>query len=550
MKILVACDNNMGIGNNGELLCHLKSDLKRFKSLTVNNIVIYGRKTLATFPGGRPLPNRHNIILSHSKEFVVPGASVAHDFDGLIAQVNFLKREYNLTEDNVFVIGGASVYEQLLPYTSEILLTSIDKHFPADSYFPDINKDKRWRIESSSPVQTDGDIKFRYLRYVRETKLEIRPIKVSDAGQIRKLGLLDKALTTAQIKNLIRGWYSYNPTDKLYLIYRDGITYGMGKLTYPLLTGDFAVFSTSPLDICANPANRKQIQEYLLKTHDDIYRLDISTSVTDDITTKSPLSACANNHKAISPHTPTEDGKETPSNTFSAWTEPYVTVTGRESGRRHPAMMLPVLRPELYDFYAAFIPFPPYGYIVMKSRPQSPELELVSFWRPDDLLADRELRDLAQMLKLTLPEGFPVEVAADAEVTYSRGAKDELQDRVREIKQYLAGSIATPAAGKYNLQGSSFQKQVWQQIARIPYGQVSSYSEIAAKIIPQNKSPHRYARAVGRACKANPLPIFIPCHRVIGSDHNLTGFAGGIDIKNHLLNLELQNAAKFYKNKP
>ena len=104
MKTIVAVDENWGIGKDGEQLIYISADLKRFKALTMGHPLILGRKTLATFPGGRPLKGRRNLILSRNPDFAPEGAEVYRDMDTLLA---------NVTED-AFVIGGASVYVALL----------------------------------------------------------------------------------------------------------------------------------------------------------------------------------------------------------------------------------------------------------------------------------------------------------------------------------------------------------------------------------------------------------------------------------------------------
>jgi methylated-DNA-[protein]-cysteine S-methyltransferase len=88
----------------------------------------------------------------------------------------------------------------------------------------------------------------------------------------------------------------------------------------------------------------------------------------------------------------------------------------------------------------------------------------------------------------------------------------------------------------YNLDGTDFQKRVWKALEQIPYGETKSYKDIATAI-----GNRRASRAVGTACKKNPLPIIIPCHRVIGSDGSLTGFGGGLNMKSWLLEHENNN---------
>ena len=155
MNVIVAVDQNWAIGKDGDQLLYLKEDLKRFKALTTGHPVILGRKTLATFPGGRPLKNRRNLILSRTMGEAPQGAEVFSTAEALLAAA---------PEDS-FVIGGASVYRQLLSWCDTAYVTKIDRAFPADCYFPDLDQDPAWeRTEESAPLEQDGII-YRYLTY-------------------------------------------------------------------------------------------------------------------------------------------------------------------------------------------------------------------------------------------------------------------------------------------------------------------------------------------------------------------------------------------------
>ena len=158
MNVIVAVDQNWAIGKDGDQLVYLSEDLKRFKSLTTGHPVILGRKTLATFPGERPLKGRRNLILSRSADFAPEGAEVFSDVETLRAAA----------PEDAFVIGGASVYRQLLPWCDTAYVTKIDRTFPADCYFPDLEQDPAWeRTEESAPLEQDG-IVYRYLTYRRK----------------------------------------------------------------------------------------------------------------------------------------------------------------------------------------------------------------------------------------------------------------------------------------------------------------------------------------------------------------------------------------------
>ena len=124
---------------------------------TVGKTVILGHKTLDTFPGGKPLKDRRNIVLSH-RDLDVPGAEIAHSFDEAAA----------LGGDDAIVIGGASVYMALLSRCDRVYVTKVDADPDADSFFPNLDDNPDWRIESESETFEENGLKFRYVDYVRK----------------------------------------------------------------------------------------------------------------------------------------------------------------------------------------------------------------------------------------------------------------------------------------------------------------------------------------------------------------------------------------------
>ncbi len=157
MNAIVVVDANWAIGKDGDQLVYLKEDLKRFRTLTTGKGVILGRKTLATFPGGKPLKNRRNLILSRSMDAAPEGAEVYPSVEALLPHAG--------EED--FVIGGASVYEQLLPWCSTVYVTKVEQTFPADCWFPNLDADPMWQAEEpSQPLEQEG-IRYRYVTYRR-----------------------------------------------------------------------------------------------------------------------------------------------------------------------------------------------------------------------------------------------------------------------------------------------------------------------------------------------------------------------------------------------
>ena len=158
MNLIVAADQNWALGNDGDQLVYLKEELKSVRTLTSGHTVILGRKTLATFPGGRPLKNRRNLILSRNPQFQAEGAEVFSSVEELVQRA----------DGYAFVIGGASVYEQLLPYCATAYITKIHAGFPADTYFPDLDKSEEWEIvQESESLEQDG-IAYHYVTYRRK----------------------------------------------------------------------------------------------------------------------------------------------------------------------------------------------------------------------------------------------------------------------------------------------------------------------------------------------------------------------------------------------
>ena len=160
MIAIVNVTPDWGIGKDGRLLVAVKDDLRRFRLLTEGKTVIYGRKTLATFPGGRPLKNRRNLILSGRRGFEVEGAEVCRS----LAEV--LEKVKDIPADDIIVIGGASVYRQLLPYCERALVTKTFADMPADSFFPDLDALPDWEQTAASDRMEENGVTYQFIDYV------------------------------------------------------------------------------------------------------------------------------------------------------------------------------------------------------------------------------------------------------------------------------------------------------------------------------------------------------------------------------------------------
>lgn len=157
MELIVAVDQYWAIGRGGEQLVCLPADLERFRAITMGHAVILGRKTLSTFPGGRPLKGRSNLVLSRSPDFRPEGARVFSSLESLRAAA----------PADAVVVGGESVYRALLPWCGTAYVTKIDAAFPADAWFPNLDEDPAWAVICEAPPLEDRGISFRYVTYQR-----------------------------------------------------------------------------------------------------------------------------------------------------------------------------------------------------------------------------------------------------------------------------------------------------------------------------------------------------------------------------------------------
>ncbi|GFI01669.1 MAG: dihydrofolate reductase [Lachnospiraceae bacterium] len=159
MNLIAAVDENWAIGNSGDLLIRIPADHKYFRQETTGKVIVLGRKTLETFPQGLPLKNRTNIILSANQEYKVKDAVVVHSLEELFSEL----KKYD-TED-VYIVGGESIYRQLLPYCDVAHITKIDHVYEADAYFPNLDEMPEWKIAADSDEQTYFDITYHFLKY-------------------------------------------------------------------------------------------------------------------------------------------------------------------------------------------------------------------------------------------------------------------------------------------------------------------------------------------------------------------------------------------------
>ena len=161
MNLIVAVDKNWAIGNENKLLVSIPQDMKFFRETTMGKVVVMGRKTLESFPGGQPLKKRTNIVLTRDKNYQVKDAIVVNTVDELLQEL----KKYD--EEEIYVIGGESIYRQMLPYCDTAHVTKIYHSYEADTYFPNLDEMEDWEITGVSDEQTYFDLEYEFVRYER-----------------------------------------------------------------------------------------------------------------------------------------------------------------------------------------------------------------------------------------------------------------------------------------------------------------------------------------------------------------------------------------------
>ncbi len=162
MNVIVAVDQNWAIGYQNKLLVSIPADMRFFRDETMGKVVIMGKNTLESFPGGQPLKNRTNIVIALEKDYNVKDAIVVNSIEDAL----IITKSYK-TED-VFIIGGASIYRQMLPYCDVAHITKIDFAYQADTYFPNLDEMEDWVLAEESEEQTYYDLAYTFCRYERK----------------------------------------------------------------------------------------------------------------------------------------------------------------------------------------------------------------------------------------------------------------------------------------------------------------------------------------------------------------------------------------------
>lgn len=161
MRLIAAADQNWGIGWRNQLLVQIPEDQRRFREMTLGNMVVMGRKTLESLPGGKPLECRRNLVLTSQAGYDAKGAEVVHSLSE--AQQSF----QGIEKERIYIIGGESIYRLFLPYCRYAYLTRICSCYPSDAYFPNLDLMPDWQYVGASKRQTWGGLEYYYSYYER-----------------------------------------------------------------------------------------------------------------------------------------------------------------------------------------------------------------------------------------------------------------------------------------------------------------------------------------------------------------------------------------------
>lgn len=163
MNLIACADENWGIGFENRLLVHIPEDMRFFRDMTLGSVVVMGRKTLESLPGGRPLEGRRNLVLTRNPSYQAVGVQTAPGIQALMQELSFCESK------NIYVIGGASIYHQMLDFCDTAYITKVARAYQADAFLPNLDVQGGWRLAASSGAQfsPDAGVEYRFLRYER-----------------------------------------------------------------------------------------------------------------------------------------------------------------------------------------------------------------------------------------------------------------------------------------------------------------------------------------------------------------------------------------------
>lgn len=159
MKLIVAVNSNWGIGKGNDLLYHLPSDMKFFRSTTKDNIIVIGRKTLESFPNAKPLPYRTNVVLTRDKNYTAEGTVIFNNSEDVLEYAK------NNSDRETYICGGEEIYKLFLPYCEEALVTKIEDDCDAEKFMPNLDKDENWELFEKTEPLTENGLSFCFCTY-------------------------------------------------------------------------------------------------------------------------------------------------------------------------------------------------------------------------------------------------------------------------------------------------------------------------------------------------------------------------------------------------
>ncbi len=165
---ILSADKKWGIGKRNGLLFSLPMDMKFFRTTTSGHVVAMGENTLLSFPNSKPLKNRTHIVLSADETHNYEGVINVHSFDDFLQKI----KEYSLKED-VYIIGGASIYNQMIPYVDKVLLTKVDEDGGAEVFFHNLDEDNNFECVEESETFDDNGHNIKFTIYVNNNKKSI-----------------------------------------------------------------------------------------------------------------------------------------------------------------------------------------------------------------------------------------------------------------------------------------------------------------------------------------------------------------------------------------
>ena len=498
MRAIVAVDRAYGIGKDGGLLRHVSADLKRFKQITTGGVVIYGRNTLDTFPGKRALPGRENIMLTKNAELFVPNVQTADSLERLFELLDKMNRK-GFERDRMFVIGGGSVYEQLLPFVSEVLITRFADIYEADRHFPNLDENEQFRLIGKSDWQTEGDVSFCYETWRRVVpdvsmkearKIDWRILSRQNPGDALRGSLKQRRAALQQVAETGR--------QSIYAISHDNDEIGY-VLFAPEIIGADAASAVLHSRFSLSGSALTKILSLIFDEHPGLYSLVLSADQCTAL-----------------------DIDQLPDVT--------TTVLPGVSADR---VLLVATRPNFSRLTVGFYPFE-LGLVALQSDGEA--ITGVEFLQNGAIVSDERFRMTLRAMRCLDRNDTLIRQSQDPFM--SRTADPVLAQAFNWLEAYFSGQPLPEMPPLSTRKQPEFTGKVIHALESIPFGEHLTYAELAAVIVGEEKAAD-YARAVGQACSANPYALFVPCHRVLGNRGELVGFSGGIRVKDYLLNHEL-----------